>query len=136
MQAQAQAQQDLIRAQAEIQRVEAKQREEAQRAEAQALRADAMKREELLIQMKITTEQASADREKAQLEVTQYREQLLVEHELKRQKMLVDANTTLQQEKLKMDVNRDVANLEVLERRETEFHQLQEREEASQRGTA
>ena len=49
MQAQAQAQQDLIRAQAEIQRVEAKQREEAQRAEAQALRADAMKREELLI---------------------------------------------------------------------------------------
>ena len=128
MQAQAQAQQDLIRAQAEIQRVEAKQREEAQRAEAQALRADAMKREELLIQMKITAEQASADREKAQLEVTQYREQLLVEHELKRQKMLVDANTTLQQEKLKMDVNRDVANLEVLERRETEFHQLQERE--------
>jgi len=96
--------------------------------------------------MKIATEQASADREKAQLEATQYRErarlevkadsdeasrrreQLFMEHELKRQKMLVDANTTLQQEKLKMDVNREVANLEALERRETEFHQLQERE--------
>jgi len=87
-----------------------------------------MKREELLIQMKIATEQASADREKAQLEVTQYREQLLMEHELKRQKMLVDANTTLQQEKLKIDVNREVTNLEALERREAEFHQLQERE--------
>jgi len=78
--------------------------------------------------MKIATEQASADREKAQLEVTQYREQLLMEHELKRQKMLVDANTTLQQEKLKIDVNREVTNLEALERREAEFHQLQERE--------
>jgi len=105
-----------------------------------------MKREELLIQLKIATEQANADREKAQLEVTQYsehtwlkvkadsdkasrrREQLFMEHELKRQKMLVDANTTLQKEKLKMDVNREVANLEALERRETEFHQLQERE--------
>jgi len=105
-----------------------------------------MKREELLIQMKIATEQASADREKAQLEATQYRErarlevkadsdeasrrreQLFMEHELKRQKMLVDANATLQQEKLKMGVNREVANLEALERRETEFHQLQERE--------
>jgi len=40
----------------------------------------------------------------------------------------VDANTTLQQEKLKMDVNREVANLEALERREAEFQQLQERE--------
>ena len=42
--------------------------------------------------------------------------------------MLVDANTTLLQEKLKMDVNREVANLEALERREAEFQQLQERE--------
>jgi len=40
-----------------------------------------------------------------------------MEHELKRQKMLVDANTTLQQEKLKINVNREVANLEALERR-------------------
>jgi len=39
--------------------------------------------------------------------------------------MLVDANTTLLQEKLKMDVNREVANLEALERREAEFQQLQ-----------
>jgi len=51
-----------------------------------------------------------------------------MEHDLKRQKMLVDGNTTLQQEKLKMDVNRDVANLEALERREVEFQQLQEKE--------
>ena len=42
--------------------------------------------------------------------------------------MLVDANTTLLQEKLKMDVNREVANLEALERREAEFQQLEERE--------
>jgi len=34
-----------------------------------------------------------------------------MEHELKRQKMLVDANTTPQQEKLKINVNREVANL-------------------------
>ena len=59
-----------------------------------------------------------------------------MEHKLKRQKMLVDANTTLLQEKLKMDVNREVANLEALERREAEFEQLQERERESQRGTA
>jgi len=85
--------------------------------------------------MKTVTDQTSADREKAQieanqrreqaqLEVTQNREQLLMQHELKRQKMLVDANTTLLQEKLKMDVNREVANLEALERREAEFQQL------------
>jgi len=91
----------------------------------------ALTREQMLIQMKIATERASADREKAQLEVTQYMEQLLMEHELKRQKMLVDANTTLLREKLKMDVNREVANLEALERREAEFQQLQERERES-----
>jgi len=142
----------------EAQRAEAKQREEAQRAEAErreearraeaekreeVLRVEAMKREELaltreqmIIQMKTVTDQTSADREKAQieanqkreqaqLEVTQNREQLLMQHELKRQKMLVDANTTLL---LKMDVNREVANLEALERREAEFEQLQEKE--------
>jgi len=49
--------------------------------------------------------------------------------------MLVYANTTLLQEKLKMDVNREVANLEALERREAEFQQLQERERESQRST-
>ena len=157
MQAQAEAQRAEAKQREEAQHAETKQREEAQRAEAerreearrveaQAQQAEAIKREELLIQMKIATEQASADREKVQLEATQYREQawlkvkadsdeasrkreqLFMEHELKRQKMLVDANITLQQEKLKMDVNREVANLEALERRETEFHQLQERE--------
>jgi len=53
-----------------------------------------------------------------------------MEHELKR---LVDANTALQQEKLKMDVNREVANLKTLERREAEFQQLQEKERARAR---
>ena len=42
--------------------------------------------------------------------------------------MLVDANATLQQEKVKMGVNREVANLEALERTEAEFQQLQEKE--------
>jgi len=51
-----------------------------------------------------------------------------MEHELKRQKMLVDANTTPQQEKLKINVNREVANLEALERREAAFQQLHKRE--------
>jgi len=99
----------------------------------------------MLIQMKTVTDQTSADREKVQIESNQRREQalrkekaeadeatrkqeqLFMEHKLKTRKMLVDANTTLQQEKLKMDVNREVANLEALERRETEFHQQQER---------
>jgi len=132
-----------MQTQLEAQRAEAERREEAQR-------AAALTREQMLIQMKTTTDQTSADREKAQIEAnqkreqaqlealrkekaeaneaTRKREQLLMEHELKRQKMLVDANTTLLQEKLKTDVNREVANLEALERREAEFQQLQERE--------
>jgi len=36
-------------------------------------------------------------------EATRKREQLFMEHELKRQKVFVEANTTLQQEKLKAD---------------------------------
>jgi len=44
------------------------------------------------------------------------------------QKVLVDANTTLQQEKLKADMNREIANLEAIEKREAEFQQLQEKE--------
>jgi len=51
-----------------------------------------------------------------------------MEHELKRQKVLVEANTTLQQEKLKADMNREIANLKTIERREAEFQQLQEKE--------
>jgi len=42
--------------------------------------------------------------------------------------MLVEANTSLQQEKLKIDMNREIAKREAMERRETEFHQLQEKE--------
>jgi len=41
---------------------------------------------------------------------------------------MVDANTTLQQEKLKADMHREIANLEAIERREAEFQQLQEKE--------
>jgi len=96
--------------------------------------------------MKTVTDQTSTDREKAKIKANQKREQawlkvksesgeaarkreqLFMEHELKRQKMLVDANATLQQEKLKMGVNREVANLEALERTEAEFQQLQEKE--------
>jgi len=152
MQAQAQAQQDQsqnqmnqILAQAEVQRVEAKQREEAQRAEArqreEAQRAEAMKREELalareqmLARMKAEAEEASQKREQALRkekaeadEATRKREQLFMEHELKRQKVMVDANTSLQQ-KLKADMHREIANLEAIERREAEFQQLQEKE--------
>jgi len=95
--------------------------------------------------MKIATEQASADCEKAQLkgtrtkkqalrkdkaeadEATRKREQLFMEHELKRQKVLVDANTAFQQEKLKTDMNKEIANLEAVERREAEFQRLQKK---------
>ena len=41
---------------------------------------------------------------------------------------MVEANTSLQQERVKADVHREVAHMEALERRETEFHQQQERE--------
>jgi len=51
-----------------------------------------------------------------------------MEHELKRQKVLVEANTTLQQEKMRADKNREIANIEAIERREAEFQQLQEKE--------
>ena len=50
-----------------------------------------------------------------------------MEHELKRQKVMVEANTVLQQERIKTDVHREVAHMEALERRETEFRQQQER---------
>jgi len=40
----------------------------------------------------------------------------------------VEANTTLQQERVKADVHREVARMEALERREVEFRQQQERE--------
>jgi len=76
-----------------------------------------MAREQMLAMMKAETDEA-----------TRKREQFFMEHELKRQKVLVEANTTLQQEKLKADKNREIANLVAIERREAEFQQLQERE--------
>ena len=108
MLAQAQAQQDQsqnqvnqILAQAEAQRAEARQTEEAQRAEAMKREELALVREQMLAKMKAETDEA-----------TRKREQLFMEHELKRQKVLVDANTTLQQEKLEADMHREIANLE------------------------
>ena len=51
-----------------------------------------------------------------------------MEHELKRQKVMTEANTSLQQERIKADVHREVAHMEALERKEAEFRQQQERE--------
>ena len=51
-------------------------------------------------------------------EATRKREQLYMEHELKRQKVMVEANTILQQERIKTDVHREVAHMEALERRD------------------
>ena len=96
--------------------------------------------------MKIAADQANVEREKAQTEAnekrerdlikmkadadesTKKREQLFMEHELKRQKMIVDAHSAVQQERLKADMNREIASLEVFERRELEFQQAQEKE--------
>ena len=145
-----QNQTNQILAQAEMQRVSAEKREEAQRAEA-------LKREEMLIQAKMNADQLNADREKCQIEAnqkmradteaanqkreqallklkmdsdetTRKREHLFLENELKRQKLLLDANTALNQEKIKADTTKELASLEALERRELEFQQLQERE--------
>ena len=82
------AQRAEVKQREEAQRAEAKQTKEAQQAEAkrreEAQRAEAMKREELaltreqmLIQIKTVTDQTSADREKAQIEANQKREQAL-----------------------------------------------------------
>jgi len=73
-----------MQAQAEAQRVDAKQREEAQRAEAMKREELALAREQMLAKMKAESDDA-----------TRKREQLFMEHELKRQKVLVEANTTL-----------------------------------------
>ena len=51
-------------------------------------------------------EKADAD------EATRKHEQLYMEHELKRQKVMVEANTTLQQERVKAGVYREVAHME------------------------
>jgi len=51
-----------------------------------------------------------------------------MEHELKRQKLIIAANSSIQLERVKQDSHREIANLEALERRELEFQQLQEKE--------
>jgi len=113
------------------------------------------KREQELMKMKTVADQTNAEREKVQIEATltmrretaeahqkreqdlmkmksdadvatQKREQLFMDHELKR--MLVKAHSAVQQERLKADMNREIASLEVFERRELEFQQLQEKE--------
>ena len=88
-----------------------------------------------MAKMKADTEEASQQREQALRkektdaeEATRKREQLYMEHELKRQKVMVEANTILQQERVKTDVHREVAHMEAHERKETEFRQQQERE--------
>jgi len=83
-----------------------------------------MKREELAL----ANEQMLAKMKAESDDATRKREQLFMEHELKRQKVLVEANTTLQQEKMRADKSREIANLEAMERREAEFQQLQEKE--------
>ena len=121
----------------EAQRAEALKREKSQRLEAQILRTEAIRREELALareqmmaKMKADTEEASQRRvqalrkEKAEAdEATRKHEQLYMEHELKRQKVMVEANTTLQQERVKADVHREVAHTKGRERREAEFRQ-------------
>jgi len=100
----------------------------------------------MLVQAKMNADQLNADREKVQIEVSQKREQallrlktesdeatrkrehLFLENELKRRKMLLDANTALNQEKIKADSTKEMASLEAFERRELEFQQLQEKE--------
>jgi len=145
--AQAEAHKLKAKQREETQRAEAKQREEAQRLEAQNLRAEALKREEaqrmeaqilrteairreemslareqMMAKMKADTEEASLKREQA------LRKEKVEADELKRQKVMVEANTTLQQERVKADVHREVAHMKALERREAEFRQQQERE--------
>jgi len=110
---------------------------EAQILRTEALRRDelALAREQMMAKMKTDTNEASQRRElalrkeKAEAdEATRKREQLYMEHELKRQKVMVEANTTLQQEREKADFHREVAHMEALERKEAEFRQQQERE--------
>ena len=76
----------------------------------EAIKRDEMSlaREQMMAKMKADTEEASQRREQALRkekadadEATRKREQLYMEHELKRQKVMVEANTTLQQERAK-----------------------------------
>jgi len=71
-------------------------------AQVEAQRLDAQVREQMLCQTKSESEAANLKREQALLkiktesdEANRKREQLFMEHELKRQKMFVEANTSL-----------------------------------------
>ena len=77
------AQRAEARQREEAQRAEVKQREEAQRMEAQAQRAEAMKREKL----GVASEQMLAKMKAESDDATRKREQIFMEHELKRQKV-------------------------------------------------
>jgi len=87
-----------MQTQAEAQRAEAKQREEAQRAEArqreETPRADNL---QLLVQLKLNADQANAEREK-----------MMAENDLKRQRLLVETNAALLQEKMRADLQKDM----------------------------
>jgi len=100
-------------------------------AQAENQRVDAMKRKENNLACEKMQTEASQKREQALMkikaesdEATRKREQLFMDHKLKRQKMLVDAQTALNQEKMKTDINKEIASLEAFERRELEFQQL------------
>jgi len=102
MQTQAEAQ----RLDAQAQRAEARQREEALNAMALKRDENNLAREQLLIQLKLNADQINAEREI-----------MMAENDLKRQKMLVETNAALLEEKLQVDLQRDI-----------EFQQAQEKE--------
>jgi len=102
MQTQAEAQ----RLDAQAQRVEARQREEVLNAMALKLDENNLAREQLLIQLKLNADQINAEHER-----------MMAENDLKRQKMLVETNAALLEEKLQVDLQRDI-----------EFQQAQQKE--------
>jgi len=102
MQTQAEAQ----RLDAQAQRAEARQREEALNAMALKRDENNLAREQLLIQLKLNADQINTEREI-----------MMAENDLKRQKMLVETNAALLEEKLQVDLQRDI-----------EFQQAQEKE--------
>jgi len=110
MQAQAQVQQNLNQNQLEAMRADAKIREEK-------IRNENLVREQMLVKMKTEADEASCKRE-----------QFYMDHEFKRQKLIFDCNTAVQQEKIKSDSHREIACMEVMERRELEFQHAQEKE--------
>ena len=86
-----------MQTQAEAQRAEARQREEALRAETLKRDENNLDREQLLVQLKLISDQADAEREK-----------MMAENELKRQTLLVETNAALLKEKLQVDLQKDM----------------------------